>query len=341
MRSHPRRRRPEHGFTLIDLMIAAVILVVATLLGVMHVTTSVRELVRSRESGFARQRAVSILAELRAYVEGDEGHAASELDEFDDGTGWSPTLTTTPDRTRASGLVDPDHPMSGNDLESGTWAWSRRIRVQPLATAASRDLRRVTVSVYRARADMPAPGERMAEVSTVIRTLGDAYPTAQVYDVYVLALENAPGWWVSTDVMQPFFQAALADIQARNPGLQFRTHWITKLGYGRDEEYAPYVNEDRVSTDPTPWAYVYPGRLPAGSAALRYYVAGRMQGRLAERSRDEGVNLPADRQLRRSPHRLVGGFARPRVGRANRHIEHSPTKPYTPRLPGRGADANL
>ena len=85
----------------------------------------------------------------------------------------------------------------------------------------------------------------MAEVSSVVRTIGDAYPTTQVYDVYLLALENMPGWWVYMDPIQPFIEATFTDLETRNPGLEFRTHWITKTGYGRDEQYAPYTNETR------------------------------------------------------------------------------------------------
>ncbi len=47
------------------------------------------------------------------------------------------------------------------------------------------------------------------------------------------------------DAIQPFVEATFTDLESRNPGLEFRTHWITKLGFGRDEEYAPYTNETR------------------------------------------------------------------------------------------------
>ena len=101
-----------------------------------------------------------------------------------------------------------------------------------------------------------------------------------MYDVYLLALDNIPGWWVYMDSIKPFIDATLGDLEARNPGLEFRVHWITKSGYGRDEQYAPYTNETRISTDATPWAYVYPGRMPVGSAATRYYVPGNMRARM-------------------------------------------------------------
>jgi hypothetical protein len=278
-RCGPARSRAS-GFTLIDLLIGSAVLAVAALVGVMHVTTSVRELEQNRESAYARQRAISLVEELKAYAEGSEAEFASDLDTFDDGSSYSPTLTIIADPTRPTGLVAPDHPVSDNVPERGGWAWYRRIRVRPLGPQASRDLRLVTARVYRWRPGRAMPGEQLAEVSTVIRTLTQSYPTTQVYDLYVLAIENVPGWWVSTDVMQPFFESSLQDLQARNAGLVFRTHWITKIGVGRDEEYAPYTNESRVSTDTTAWTYVYPGRLPQGEAAIRYYVPNRLGARV-------------------------------------------------------------
>ena len=50
------------------------------------------------------------------------------------------------------------------------------------------------------------------------------------------------------DAIRSFVDATITDLESRNPGLKFRTHWISKLGFGRDEEYAPYSNETRIST---------------------------------------------------------------------------------------------
>ncbi len=157
--------------------------------------------------------------------------------------------------------------------------------MRPYGAADVRDLRYVTVRVYRAHADDIPPGTQMAETSSVVHTIADAHPSTQVYDVYLLALDSVPGWWVPMDAIQPFFEAALVDLAGRNRGLEFRTHWITRLGYGRDEEYAPYTNETRTTLEDTPWAYVYPGRLPDGEAAARYYTAGRFSG---------GVNIDGE-----------------------------------------------
>jgi hypothetical protein len=273
-------RESERGFSLVELLIASVLVVLATSLGAMHSTRSAQDVTFVHDSSFARQRAVSILEELKAFVEGDSSLSASSLDEFDDGDGFSPVLSITDDVDDPGRLIQPDNPISGNRRHEGDWVWSRRITVRPLPNASSRDLRMVTVRVFRSTPNIPAPGDVMAEVTSIIRTLGEAYPTTQVYDLYLLALENVPGWWVNMDAIQPFVESTLSELQLLNPGLEFRAHWITKLGFGRDLEYAPYANEVRSSTDPTPWTYVYPGRMPDGLAAQRYYVATGVGGRI-------------------------------------------------------------
>ncbi len=268
------------GFSLIEVLIAAALILIAALAGVAYVTRSSQHADWARDKVFARQRAVSILAELRAYVEGGEGEVAADLDGFDDGLSVHPSLTITPDPNDPTQYLEPDDPVSGNIMDSGVWRWFRQITVRRFPGVETRDLRICTVRVFRMRSGDQMPGEQMAEVSSVIRTVGDAYPTTQVYDVYLLALENVPGWWVYMDAIQPFVEATVTDLESRNPGLEFRTHWITKLGFGRDEEYAPYTNETRDSRAHTPWTYVYPGRMPDGEAAQRYYVAERFGARV-------------------------------------------------------------
>jgi hypothetical protein len=268
------------GYSLIEVLVSGVLVLIAALSGVAYVTRSAQHADWARDRVFARQKAESILGEIRAYVEGGEGEVAADLDGFDDGLGVLPSLTISPDPQTPGAFLPPEHPVSGNIRDSGAWRWHRRITVRPFPGVEARDLRIVTVRIFRHRTGDRFPGEMMAEISTVIRTIGDAYPTTQVYDVYLLALENVPGWWVYMDAIQPFIEATLTDLESRNPGLEFRRHWIKTLDYGRDEEYAPYTNETQDSQADIPWAYVYPGRMPAGSPAQRYYVAGRMRARV-------------------------------------------------------------
>ena len=272
--------RRNRGFSLLEILISAALVALAAMAGVAYVTRGSQHADWSKDKVFARQKALSILAELRAYVEGGEGEVAADLDGFDDGLAFQQALTIQEDPNDPGAFLQPDHPVSGNISDSNVWRWFRQISVRRFPGVNTRDLRICTVKMYRMRPGDQMPGEQMAEVSSVIRTIGDAFPTTQVYDVYLMALANVPGWWVYMDAIQPFIEATLTDLESRNPGLQFRTHWITKSGFGRDEEYVPYTNEVRDSRANTPWAYVYPGKMPAGESAVRYYVADRFGGQV-------------------------------------------------------------
>ncbi|MDJ0522725.1 MAG: prepilin-type N-terminal cleavage/methylation domain-containing protein [Planctomycetota bacterium] len=275
-----RSNHQQRGVSLIEVLIAVVLLSVASMAAIAYVTRGTQHSDWVREQVWARQKALSILSELRAYVQGGEGEMAADLDGFDDGLSYEPSLTITEDAANPGSFVQPDHEVSGNISDRGNWRWYRQITVRPFPGVDTRDLRICTVKMYRHRAGDALPGERMAEVSSVIRTIGDTFPSTQVYDIYLIACENVPGWWVYMDAIRPFVEATITDLEGRNPGLDFRLHWINTLGYGRDEEYAPYSNEERSSTDNTPWAYVYPGTMPAGNSSQRYYVPLDMSGRL-------------------------------------------------------------
>ena len=208
------------------------------------------------------------------------------LDQYDDAS-----VTTNPLLTIQSGTL-PEDPISGNkDLKSGlgtAWVYARHVSVQPVGNAGAM-VRRVTVTIYKNQ-----PGGQqliLAEVSSIIRTLANSMPQSQMYDVYALAIENVPGWWTATADLIPFVQSAINNLQARNSGLNFRVHWITKLGMGRDQEYRPAMNFNcdswgvkitgapasldcsahNAATTPTSnafdWAYFYPATLTQNATA--------------------------------------------------------------------------
>ncbi len=275
-----RQQEAPRGFGLLEVLVAVTLLSVAAMAGIAFIVRDTQQGDWVRDKAFARQKSMAILAELRSFVEGGEGEVAADLDGFDDGIRYEASLTIQPDPNDPGAFLAPEHVVSGNIQDRGVWRWFRQISVRPFPGIATRDLRICTVKMFRMREGDRMPGEQMAEVSSVIRTIGDAFPTTQVYDVYLVACENVPGWWVFMDSIQPFIEATLQDLEGRNPGLKFRTHWVTKLGYGRDEEYAPYTNESRDSREDTPWAYCYPGSMPAGMASQRYYVPDRFDARM-------------------------------------------------------------
>jgi hypothetical protein len=114
----------------------------------------------------------------------------------------------------------------------------------------------------------------------VINSAGSAYPTTQVFDVYLLAIENIPGWWVFMDSIKPFVESMITDLENRNPGMAFRTHWITKAAFGRNMAYRPFINDVNDSRNPITEVYHYPGRMPSGSASSFYYVPDNIKGRI-------------------------------------------------------------
>ncbi len=275
MMSRTDRRPAARGFSLVELMFSVVILASLSVLLMRHLTGVYRWHADQKDKVFADEKAEAMLAELRAYVERDDDVSASGLDVFDDGTVWNPVLTTT---QKGGAPLAPDHPLSGNTARDGKWLFARRITVKPFAGLANRNVRFVTVRVGR----LTAGGEYrpISVVSGVVNSIGEGFPTAQVFDVYLLALENVPGWWVFMDAIRPFVEATITDLEARNPGVKFRTHWITELAYGRDRLYAPALNKTADSTSPIRDVYFYPGRMPAGSASTWYYVPDLFKARV-------------------------------------------------------------
>jgi hypothetical protein len=246
---------------------------VVLMIAVSFVTTARNTTDFSNERSFAVQKAISLVEEVRNFTQqvGD----FAELDVLDDGTVNNPVLTI-------HNVVTPADAVSGNlsDAESSTgWRYSRRLEIRPIPGANIRDLRIVTAYVYR---ELPNNvSRRLADVSTVLRSPGNqAFPTTQTYDVYLLAMENIPGWWVYMANIRPLIEGRVSDLQARNPGLEFRAHWITKSSYGRNMRYTPFINRGVDSYEDVNYAYFYPGTMPAGSAASHYYVPHQIDAQM-------------------------------------------------------------
>lgn len=280
------------GFTFPEIAIGLTIFVLAAAVLINHLTISYRTTATERDRVFAYGKAQAILAEIQGYVDRGEVSAAVDLDALDDGVTNKPTLTITTDGNRQ--LVAPDHVLSGNYRRDNQWVWSRRITVQPFQGLNNRNVRYVTVRIYRrgqGQGDDP-----VADLSAVINSAGSAFPTTQVFDVYLLAVESIPGWWVYMDSIRPFVESTITDLETRNPGLEVRTHWITKASYGRNQLYRPFINERRDSHQDIPDTYFYPGRMPAGSSSTYYYVPGNFKARISRDGVDvngyDGVRNP-------------------------------------------------
>lgn len=262
-------RGDERGMTLTEVLVSLAIVAVIVAFSMTMVSTALRGTQDNLHKQFATQKAVSMLEELRALIQTQSGTTTVVLDDYDDGTTNSVILTTQ--RT----VTDPADPASGNRRAGGQWIYERRITVQRVRGA--NDLRIVNVKVFVREA---AATRLLAEVAGVLSTIGQNMPPTQVHDVYLVAIENVPGWWLYMDSVVPFVENAMQDLEARHPGLQFRKHWIRRLSYGRDPYYMPYVNAAADSTQPIDKVYFYPGLMPAGSPVENYYPPDALQGRM-------------------------------------------------------------
>lgn len=264
-------RRSERGMTLMETLVSLAIVAMIVTSTTTLISSAMRSTRDNLNRQFATQKAMSMLEELRALIQTQSGTTTVVLDDYDDGTTNRTVLTTQ--RT----ITDPAHPLSGNrQLTTGEWLFERRISVQRIRGA--NDLRLVNVKVFVREVGEP---RLLAEVAGVLSTIGANAPPTQVYDVYLIAIENVPGWWLYMQNIVPFVEGAMQDLEARHPGLQFRKHWIRKLSYGRDPYYTPYVNEAADSTQDIPSVYFYPGRLPSGSAVENYYPPDFFSGRIS------------------------------------------------------------
>jgi hypothetical protein len=265
----------QKGVSLIEALISLVLLmvVVYALLGFTNAASQATK--RNADKQFAVQKAISMLEELKSLVE-LQSSPATALDTFDDGAGTKTILTTDPS------VTNPAAPGSDNfNLGSGHWKYLRQVSVSLLPGTTDPNVRLVAVRIYR-NEDHNGDGspDSLAEVAGVIRTAGGNYPPTQVHDVFALAVENVPGWWVYMSSLIPFVQNAIQSVESRNPGLEFRVHWITKLAYGRDMQYRPQINAAVDSLQSIDKVYFYPGKMPATEAVSFYYPPDNFSGHM-------------------------------------------------------------
>jgi hypothetical protein len=273
--------RDQRGMTFVEVLVAMLLTTFVLFACLSFTTTGFRSSDHNRDKQFATQKAISMIEEMKAVVQ-TQGNSAWMLDAFDDGNAYKTVLTADPS------ITDPAASISGNLRDtSGSWKYTRQITVSLLPGSVDDSVRMVHVKVCRNQ-DTNGDGkpEILGEVAGVLRTVGGLSPPTQTYDVYALAIENVPGWWVHMRTLIPFVQNTVQDLQSRNPGLEFRVHWITKLSYGRDPQYRPYINDTVDSTQAINWVYFYPGLMPTGSAIDYYYPTDNFKGHVLVDSTD-------------------------------------------------------
>ncbi len=299
------------GFSMVEVLISLSVMAIVLMMALTFLSSANRSINSSNDRAFAVQKGISLLEEVRNFTQqvGDFG----ELDALEDGVVFNNILTI-------QDVECPSHVASENltsSLTQSGWRFSRQLNVRPFVhdvwgeTLNIRDLRIVSARVFKDE----EYGDPMllADVGTVLRAPGDqAYPTTQTYDVYFLSIENIPGWWVYMSYIKPLVEVTVDDLQARNPGLNFRAHWINKGSYGRDFRYMPFINEEVDSYHDIDWAYFYPGKMPDGSSANEYYVPEQMNARM-KTNNDIPTNTyrqknPYSEQINQLPYSLADEY---------------------------------
>src|SRR5690606_31159832 len=216
------------GFTLLELLIAASIISVAMMVMAAQIVTSYRESEETAVRAFAEDRASAMLTELQFAIERGDLTRTDALDALDDGGAWNPVLTLLCTADGASPA--PDHAASGNVRSGDGWLWMRSRSVEQVP--AQDHLRLVSLTLARRQGGGLAP---QATVGSVFALPERASPPVRVYDVYVIACPEVPSLAGSLSEARERVTRAALDITSSNPGIELRLHWITQLGYGREE----------------------------------------------------------------------------------------------------------
>jgi hypothetical protein len=282
------------GSAFVELMAAVAIVGIALVVMMQQISISLRDTETSQDRVFAYQRALGIFAELQADIERGRIRAAGDLDAFDDRGERNPLLTTMRDELGQPLAADSE--MSGNRKRGGVWEWTRTLVVEEVEQQNL--MRYVRVQVRR---HLPGgPSELMATVGGVLNVPPVPYPSVQGHDLYVIACAEAPSLWQSMPAARATIESAALELAAASPALELRLHWITRLGYGRDAVYAPYVNSSTPATAAAPHAYWYPGKLAEAPGVL--YSAEFFSGRVRN---EAGVRNDYDASTNPLPHAVA------------------------------------
>lgn len=273
--------KKQGGFTLVEVMVSLVIIGFATITIFSFLTSMARQTANVKNQTFATQKAIQIMEELRSLV--GRTDRIGILDNYDNGSNYSAFLTT--EDTLALGN-DPANSLSGNIRIGTGWRYLRQVSI--VKETADPFMRKVYVRVYLTDNNNPAqPKTLLAQSVSIIRTSVAGCISTQVMDVYFICIENIPGWWTATADLKPMTDELISDLQTRNPGLEIRSHWVTRLAYGRDTYYTPYINNETRAdalSDLTS-VYYYPGLIQKRTSGgvdydEYYYVPDNISGRI-------------------------------------------------------------
>lgn len=278
MKKRKFKLNQQRGFSVVEVIAATVIFSTVIAGAGQFQSAMMQKTVRNNDKSFAGEKALQMYDEMRAFVQSNQESFLTSLDNYSDGNGYNWNLTTT-----SGSIDDPADPLSGNKRNNGKWAYIRQIQVDPVPNDDY--ARQVNVKVWKANPQNHTKpmGAPLAAISGVLKTNVDQYPPTQVYDVFMFASENSPAWWVEVAALRPTFERLLDDLEYRNPGLRYRRHYVSRLGFGRDPFYLPYMNsESNAASQDIPWTYFYPGKIQRTNSGLpvrESYVEAYTHGR--------------------------------------------------------------
>ncbi len=282
------------GFGLTEAMIAVGIVATALLVLVQQLSIGFRESGANEDRAFAYQKAGAILGEIQNAIALGQIERGDQLLALSD-QARNFTLTT---RTDHEGLpFAPEHPMSGNVTLGGEWRWSRTVSVEPHDHAG----------LYYCRVQIGlrdgARWQDAASHALLFSLLPPSDAPEQTHDVYVIACAEAGSMLGDLASLRDAVRSAASDIAASSQA-NVRLHWITRLGYGRDACYAPFVNVTRPADAAAPWAYWLPSQLGGAHAGKSLYHADLVAGVL----RTEDGLLHASSSLTAQPTAVADRF---------------------------------
>jgi hypothetical protein len=258
----------QHGWSTIELLFAVAIISVTLLVVLQQVSLGFRATSTTEQRTFANERAAALLEEIHNAICSGEIENVNDLYALADAV-ENPVLTTRLDDENLP--VEPDHCMSRNTLRQAHWVWARKIEVVPNPQAG---LYHVKAHVLRW---LGSDWGWEATHSQLMSVAPRPDSPTQTFDVFVLALANVPSMWGDLALIRTQLEAKVAELE-QAARVRYRLHWITRLGYGRDACYAPYLNTVATATSAAPFAYWLPGLLDAAAGQVWLYRGETLGG---------------------------------------------------------------
>ncbi|HVM32834.1 MAG TPA: hypothetical protein VMU88_06850, partial [bacterium] len=255
------KRFDQKGYSVVELAIAVLIMgvMVGTIMGAR--TFIAKQTQTNADKAFATEKAIQMFEELKALVSNSQSQGVQVLDSYTN-SNYDPVLTTDINvDAPTTGVANPLDPLSQNRKYGNGWRYVRKVLVQNTGDDYTRT---IYVWVYGAMGNSYTSSSKLpllAQVTGIVRTSNSPQSPAQVMDMYLIAIQNVQGWWSQVPSLEGTFAQIINDLESVNNGtFNIRPHYITRLSYGRDPYYTPYINDTNdTDGEACSWVYLYPG----------------------------------------------------------------------------------